>query len=136
MIKRTESNTSIENLPNNWVSKAAKLPPRILIAGFTGYYSLGLAYYYEIMAAIDKIAIRIIKHFFGYAGIGAIMPTFQWYAAWGVRITAAGGATYLYHVVERIILAVYSQSHVVKQKETMVKQKEIVTIKNKTEKKV
>ncbi|MGA8163827.1 MAG: hypothetical protein WB791_02240 [Waddliaceae bacterium] len=37
------------------------------------------------MEAIDRIAILILKSSVGYAGIGAIMPTFQWYSAYAVR---------------------------------------------------
>src|SRR6202030_3659505 len=78
---------------------ALKWTPRTIIAGFAGYYSLGVAYERGIMAAIDRIAIRILYHFVGYAGIGALMPTIQWYAAWGVRIAAAFTTTLLYDLI-------------------------------------
>ena len=82
-----------------------KWPPRVCIAAVGGYYSLGVAYEYGIMAAIDKLAIRFLKHWVGSTGIGALMPTAQWYAAWGVRGIAALGAGKLYDLAERIVLA-------------------------------
>lgn len=65
--------------------------PRLIFAAVAGYYSLGIAYDVGLMAAVDRVAIDILKNIVGYAGIGAVMPTFQWYAAWGVRVTAAAG---------------------------------------------
>lgn len=88
-----------------------KWTPRTIIGGFAGYYSLGMAYDYGIMSAIDRLAIRILRHSVGYAGIGALMPTIQWYAAWGVRMTAALVATIIYDLIERIIRYVFSAFH-------------------------
>ena len=85
---------------------ALRLAPRLIVLGFAGYYSLGVAYEKGIMAAIDRVAIRILRHYVGYAGLGAIMPTFQWYAAWSVRALAAIGAGILYDLIERIILSI------------------------------
>lgn len=84
---------------------ALRWTPRALIAGVAGYYSLGVAYDKGVMAAIDRVAIRAFRHFWGYAGIGAFMPTFQWYSAWGVRIISALAAGILYDLAERIVLA-------------------------------
>ncbi len=84
-----------------------KWGPRVLVAAIAGYYSLGIAYEWGIMASIDKIAIPILKNSVGYAGIGAVMPTFQWYSAWGVRTVSAFGAGLLYDVGERIVLYAY-----------------------------
>lgn len=80
-----------------------KWTPRLLVAGLAGFYSLGVAYDLGLMAAIDQLAIRILKHQVGYVGLGAAMPTVQWYAAWGVRMTAAIGAGLLYDFIERIV---------------------------------
>jgi hypothetical protein len=63
--------------------------PPLIVGGFAGYYSLGFAYEKGVMAEIDRIAIRILRHKVGYVGLGVVMPTFQWYTAWGVRVTAA-----------------------------------------------
>lgn len=93
---------SIENLAYTGI----KLTPYLIVTGFAGYYSLGVAYAYGIMAAIDRVAIHMFKHFFGYAGIGAFMPTFQWYSAWGVRISAAAIAGLLYNLIAKIVSAV------------------------------
>lgn len=86
-----------------------KWTPRAIAAGIGGYYALGIAYHFGLMAAIDKIAIAIIREFAGYAGVGALMPTFQWYAAWGVRILAASGAGFLYDRIERVALCCYNK---------------------------
>ncbi len=84
-----------------------KWGPRVLVAAIAGYYSLGIAYEWGIMASIDKIAIPILKNSVGYAGIGAVMPTFQWYSAWGVRTVSAFGAGLIYDVGERVVLYAY-----------------------------
>lgn len=80
--------------------------PRTFVGALAGYYSLGIAYEKGVMAAIDRVAIRVLKNSVGYAGIGKFMPSVQWYAAWGVRITATLGATILYDLTERIVYAV------------------------------
>lgn len=86
---------------------AIKAGPRAIVAGIAGYYSLGIAYEQGLMAEIDKIAIIVLKNWVGYAGIGALMPTFQWYAAWGVRIMAAAFAAIIYDLIERVIIHCY-----------------------------
>ena len=78
-----------------------KWTPRAIAVAVGGYYGLGIAYELGLMALIDKIAIQIIGHFLGYAGIGALMPTVQWYSAWGVRIGIGLGAGLLYDLAER-----------------------------------
>lgn len=83
-----------------------KWTPRLVVGGLAGFYSLGVAYDVGIMAAIDRVAIKILKHHVGYMGLGAMMPTVQWYAAWGVRMTAAIGAALLYDFLERIVKVV------------------------------
>lgn len=94
---------------NNTQDFILKWTPRLVVAGFAGYYSLGLAYEYGIMAAVDRLAISLFKHFVGTAGIGAAMPSFQWYASWGVRITAIAGAEILYDLGEKAINYLYDK---------------------------
>jgi hypothetical protein len=101
MINHVEQYSS--PTPHDFLQFILKWTPRTIVAGFAGYYSLGVAYEMGVMAAIDRIAIRILRHFMGYAGIGAFMPTFQWYSAWSVRIVSALGAGLLYDLTERII---------------------------------
>lgn len=76
-----------------------------LVSLYVGYHVLGVAYAWGVMAAIDRIAIPILQHFFGYAGLGAVMPVFQYYAAWGVRVIAGALAGALYLVVIRLLKA-------------------------------
>jgi len=91
--------------PEDFKKFVMKWTPRVLVAGFVGYYSLGIAYDLGVMAAIDKVAIRILKNWVGYAGVGAAMPTVQWYTAWAVRVTSAGAAGILYDLGEKVVLA-------------------------------
>jgi len=84
-----------------------KWTPRAIAAAVGGYYALGVAYHLGLMALIDRVAIAALRQVVGYAGIGAIMPTFQWYAAWGVRIAAAAGAGLIYDVVEKAVSRCY-----------------------------
>lgn len=84
-----------------------KWTPRVLVAAISGYYCLGYAYEKGLMAAIDKVAISILKSSVGYAGLGAMMPTFQWYSAWGVRMTCATAAGVTYDLTERLTLCIY-----------------------------
>ena len=93
------------NYSHDFFLFALRWTPRALFAGVAGYYSLGVAYDKGVMAAIDRVAIKVFRHFWGYAGIGAFMPTFQWYSAWGVRIICALAAGILYDLAERIVLA-------------------------------
>ncbi len=86
-----------------------KWTPRVLVAAIAGYYSLGIAYDLGIMASIDRVAINILKDWVGYAGLGATMPTFQWYSAWAVRTVAAAGAGLIYDLSERLVLFIYHQ---------------------------
>lgn len=78
-----------------------KWTPRAIAVAIGGYYGLGVAYEWGIMAQVDQVAIKIIKHFAGYAGIGALMPTVQWYSAWGVRIVMGLSLGLLYDIAER-----------------------------------
>lgn len=98
MIKPTQSNFFYSA-----AHFALKWTPRIIFVGIGGYYSLGVAYQFGIMAAIDKVAIKVLKHWVGYAGIGAVMPTFQSRAAWVVRGVSAAGAGLIYDSTERIV---------------------------------
>lgn len=93
---------------NDFFNFILKWTPRAIVAGFTGYYSLGIAYDIGLMAAIDRIAIRILRYLLGYVGIGALMPTIQWYAAWGVRMVTALGAGLTYDFIERILRSAFS----------------------------
>lgn len=88
---------------------AVKWGPRVIIVALAGYYSLGVAYHMGVMAAIDRIAIDILIKQVGYAGIGAIMPTFQWYSAWAVRITVGLAAGLAYDLTTRIAYSVYEK---------------------------
>ena len=84
-----------------------KWAPRAIVAGLAGFYSLGFAYDIGLMASIDKVAIKILKHWFGYTGVGAFMPTIQWYAAWAVRFSFGLIGGLLYDLCERIIKFIY-----------------------------
>lgn len=86
-----------------------KWTPRALVAGIAGYYSLGYAYQYGIMAKIDRVAIPILIKSVGTMGLGAAMPRFQWYSAWGVRMASALGAGLIYDIFDRCISAVYKK---------------------------
>lgn len=88
-----------------------KWTPRVLVAALAGYYCLGVAYSWGVMAAIDRVAISALRSTVGYAGVGAAMPTFQWYSAWGVRSVVALGAGVLYDLTERIVLYIYHRIH-------------------------
>lgn len=92
-----------------WFQFAVKWGPRAIVAGLAGYYCLGVAYESGLMAAIDRIAMRILRPSLGYMGMAAFMPTFQWYSAWGVRVVAAIGAGFLYDLIERIFNAIYQK---------------------------
>ncbi|MES2273762.1 MAG: hypothetical protein V4487_06185 [Chlamydiota bacterium] len=99
--------TPIQKLQNHFSAENVKQfvctwGPRTIAAAFAGYYCLGFAYQIGLMAAIDKIAIPILVHSVGYAGLGALMPHFQWYAALGVRILSATIAAFLYDLVKEI----------------------------------
>ena len=78
-----------------------KWTPRSLAVAVGGYYGLGIAYEMGLMALIDRMMIQALKHLFGYAGIGAIMPSAQWYAAWGARLVIGLGAGVLYDLGEK-----------------------------------
>jgi hypothetical protein len=86
-----------------------KWTPRAFFAALGGYYSLGVAYGTGVMARIDVLAIKILKHFSGYAGVGAGMPIVQSYAAWGVRFVGAALCVWLYILVEKILCFVYAK---------------------------
>jgi hypothetical protein len=79
-----------------------KWTPRALVVGIGAYYGLGIAYEIGLMAAIDKIAIGILKKSVGYVGIGALMPTVQWYSSIGVRIAMGTAAALGYDLCLRI----------------------------------
>lgn len=80
-----------------------KWAPRVFVATLAGYYGLGIAYASGLMAEIDRIAIKILRHFYGYLGIGAVMPIFQWYAAWAMRISIGLVAGLAYDLIERVV---------------------------------
>lgn len=78
--------------------------PRTIVAAFAGYYGLGYAYMNGITDQIDSVAKRIFYDYFGgYAGVGAFMPSFQYYSAWGIRAAAAIGAAATYDMGARIL---------------------------------
>lgn len=86
-----------------------KWTPRAIAATVGGYYGLGIAYELGLMALIDQVAIQILKNIFGYAGIGALMPTVQWYTASGVQVIIALGSGLLYDLAEKCAKCVYAQ---------------------------
>lgn len=93
----------------------ARLTPRIAVAGLAGFYILGYAYANGWMAAIDQLAMKVMRHYnMGYVAIGALMPTVQWYAAWGVRVSAALAAGLAYDLLERVVIlaaSYFTSSH-------------------------
>lgn len=92
--------TSIESTPFEFMMKWT---PRAIAVAIGGYYGLGIAYDYGLMAVIDKIAIDVIKHFAGYAGVGALMPTVQWHAAWVVRVIIGLSFGFIYDRIEVLV---------------------------------
>jgi len=83
--------------------------PRAIAIGMGAYYGLGVAYEMGLMAAIDQIAIGILKKSVGYAGIGAFMPTVQWYSSLTVRIGMAAMAGLAYDVTRIALSGIYSK---------------------------
>jgi hypothetical protein len=94
-IKNTSSGEKVASLLIKWTPRAAAV-------AIGGYYGLGLAYEFGWMVLIDKVAIYIIKNFFGTVGVGAIMPTAQWYSAWAARFVIGIGTGFLYDGCEKI----------------------------------
>ena len=80
-----------------------KWTPRALAVLVGGYYGLGLAYGWGVMAAVDKLAIAVLKYYVGYVGVGALMPTFQWYAAWAVRFSFGIALGLIYDLLEKVV---------------------------------
>lgn len=89
--------TSIENTNFQFI---VRWTPRAIAVVIGGYYGLGIAYDSGLMALIDKVAIQAIKHFAGYTGVGALMPTVQWYAAWGARVIVGFSVGLIYDRLE------------------------------------
>jgi hypothetical protein len=83
--------------------------PRAIAVAVGGYYGLGIAYDLGLMALIDQVAIEAIKHVLGYAGIGALMPTVQWYSAWAARILFGILAGVLYDLTEKVVKACWER---------------------------
>lgn len=100
MIKSIESN--FFSFDGQWALIAVKWAPKAIIAGGVGYYSLGVAYDTGFMAKIDYYAIKVFRNSLGYTGLGAIMPTFQWYSAWTVRIGSAIVAAGIYDLTLKV----------------------------------
>lgn len=78
-----------------------KWTPRAVVVLVAGYYGLGIAYEYGLMALVDKVSMQGLKYFFGYAGIGALMPTAQWYSAMGVRVMIGCSVGVVYDLAEK-----------------------------------
>ena len=97
-----------------------KWAPRLIAATVFGYYGLGYAYEFGLMHRIDLIAMAVLKHFSGRAGMGTFMPIFQPYAAYGVRITSGFCGACMIDLFEKLVVSVYqkmenrwyNQSHV------------------------
>jgi hypothetical protein len=100
-------------MSNSTLSFLATWTPRTAVAIVGGYYGLGFAYEMGWMAAIDQLAIPILKSMAGYFGVGLIMPTFQWYAAWAVRITLGLCAGLVYDLTERLLVYLVRSPQVV-----------------------
>lgn len=96
--------TTASNSPADFFKWAA---PRTIAITIGGYYGLGIAYEMGLMALIDQFAIQVLKNIGGYAGIGALMPTVQWYSAWAARISIGIAAGILYDLAERIVVRIY-----------------------------
>ncbi len=105
--------TTITRTPSSGGTTAFlfKWTPRAIAVAIGGYYGLGIAYECGLMALIDQVAIQVIKHFAGYAGIGAFMPTVQWYAALGARITIGLCVGVIYDLVERSLFYLGRRCH-------------------------
>lgn len=88
--------------PESAKNFAVKWTPRLLVTAFVAYHILGVAYAVGLMAAIDRIAIPIIKAMVGYAGLGATMPVFQWYSALAVQVTGGVFAGIIYDQIEKV----------------------------------
>lgn len=88
---------------SDFLQFATKWTPRVIAASLGGYYGLGIAYATGLMALIDRVAISTIQHFLGYAGIGALMPTVQWYSAWAARFVIGFTVGLIYDVLERAL---------------------------------
>lgn len=86
-----------------------KWAPRAIAVAIGGYYGLGIAYDMGLMALIDQVAIQAIKHVLGYAGIGAMMPTVQWYSAWGGHIAFGIVTGVMYDLTEKGIKACWNR---------------------------
>ena len=80
-----------------------KWTPRAIAVAFGAYYGLGIAYDLGLMAILDRFAIHILKQTVGYAGLGALMPTFQWYMAISVRCFFGLIAGLSYDLIARAI---------------------------------
>jgi hypothetical protein len=110
-IMRVAGKTSDQN---NWSFEntarfLVKWTPRAIAVGLGAYYGLGVAYGIGLMALIDKVAILILKRWVGYVGVGAAMPTFQWYASIIVRGGMALIAGALYDGGERLVRYFYAR---------------------------
>lgn len=88
-----------------------KWTPRAIVVLVGGYYGLGIAYEFGLMASVDKVSIYALKYFFGYAGIGAFMPTAQWYSAIAVRCTIGFSAGIVYDLTERCVKYCWNKCH-------------------------
>lgn len=101
-LQNPAQNTSkIRDLITNYAPKAT-------VVLVVGYYSLGIAYSIGLMAVIDKIAIGIILHYAGYAGVGKLMPSFQQYSSWGVRGAAMLAAGFVFDLAIKVGKQIYN----------------------------
>lgn len=98
----SESNETSSFNFKNGLSFTVRWGARTIFCCFVGYYSLGFAYYKGWMALIDQKAIEILLPSVGYAGLGAVMPNVQWYAARGVQILAAFAAGLVWEIIARV----------------------------------
>lgn len=95
--------TQVDHSKDQIIPFFIKWTPRALAMTAGGYYGLGIAYEWGFLALIDQVAIRILKGLFGYVGVGAMMPTVQWYSAWAVRVIFGLTCGVVYDSIEKCV---------------------------------
>lgn len=91
----------------DFVGIAKRWGPELIFVSGISYYSLGLAYRWEIMIWIDRIAIRTLYHSGGTISVGILMPTIQRHSALVVRGAAAILAGAAYEIIARLVSTIY-----------------------------
>lgn len=104
---QTSNEKTIEIKVNKWHYRVT-WTLRGVFALIAAYYALGIAYSVGLMAYLDSLAIQVLPHYIGYAGMGAAMRWFQWNSAWAVRGLFAIGGAVLYDVLAKVFSSLYS----------------------------